>query len=640
MQGMIDYLTGPSSGARVLRQQFIFKVVPMLNPDGVINGNTRVSLAGWDLNRKWSNPIEQLFPTIYHLKRQLAHFQTRGRVAIYCDLHGHSINRNIFTYGCCPKKKNTSSEESRSSAVAAAAAAVAAQTSPATSESTSPTATTSVKTDPRVFPMIVARHAPCFSFASCDFSIHKSKVTTARVVVHQELGVTNSYTLEASFCGPDFGVRKDTQFSTWDLQEMGRAWCQSLLVYYGLTYQVRKLDERDREQAADIQHPQYSVAKHAANLQNQLGTFDNSQIEEDDSSLARDLLLDCEAAISALFSHSDLNANEGDGSDDDLNGAAMDSDLSGAEEEPIPPSPDYEDVVDTEGIQHAQSERKKLQDDDVDATPDEGYSSAPEDFPSRKSKSTAGSHRRKKAAKRRHTRGASSSKSKPASTTARKGEGKSKKKKKRNGKPELHRPSLPPSIPLMGPKPEDTTVSADRPPILVKPPADAEPPNKSSSKRLSANRPAKGKSGRPRTSHEVPKFSARAVAHDKVDVELVPRRASLRLCPMPEHPNTPNTTLLVLPSVVDRSIGMVPRVLKTAPAYDPEYPALEEKVRFSLSRVRSELPALQLSGRDEEQQRQARLRQLWKQPNDDLKSDEDSDASSGRSEPETNLMNF
>ena len=29
------------------------KVVPMLNPDGVINGNYRCSLAGVDLNRVW-----------------------------------------------------------------------------------------------------------------------------------------------------------------------------------------------------------------------------------------------------------------------------------------------------------------------------------------------------------------------------------------------------------------------------------------------------------------------------------------------------------------------------------------------------------------------------------------------------------
>lgn len=30
-------------------------IVPMLNPDGVIAGNSRLNLSGADLNRKWSN---------------------------------------------------------------------------------------------------------------------------------------------------------------------------------------------------------------------------------------------------------------------------------------------------------------------------------------------------------------------------------------------------------------------------------------------------------------------------------------------------------------------------------------------------------------------------------------------------------
>lgn len=34
----------------------------MLNPDGVIHGNTRTSLTGNDLNRRWSNPNEYLHP--------------------------------------------------------------------------------------------------------------------------------------------------------------------------------------------------------------------------------------------------------------------------------------------------------------------------------------------------------------------------------------------------------------------------------------------------------------------------------------------------------------------------------------------------------------------------------------------------
>lgn len=35
MKGFMDYLTGDSNQARELREKFIFKLVPMLNPDGV-----------------------------------------------------------------------------------------------------------------------------------------------------------------------------------------------------------------------------------------------------------------------------------------------------------------------------------------------------------------------------------------------------------------------------------------------------------------------------------------------------------------------------------------------------------------------------------------------------------------------------
>ena len=77
--------------------------------------------------------------------------------------------------------------------------------------------------------------------------MQKSKANTARVVVNQELGVVNSYTLEASFCGPNFGSKKDTQFSTQDLENMGTSWCRSLLVYYELKQEVLDLEAKINE---------------------------------------------------------------------------------------------------------------------------------------------------------------------------------------------------------------------------------------------------------------------------------------------------------------------------------------------------------------------------------------------------------
>ena len=39
MQGAIDFLLSDSAEAKMLRKHYVFKIVPMLNPDGVINGN-------------------------------------------------------------------------------------------------------------------------------------------------------------------------------------------------------------------------------------------------------------------------------------------------------------------------------------------------------------------------------------------------------------------------------------------------------------------------------------------------------------------------------------------------------------------------------------------------------------------------
>jgi predicted deacylase len=51
MNGVIDFLISDDEKADFLRNTFVFKIIPMLNPDGVIVGNYRCSLTGHDLNR-------------------------------------------------------------------------------------------------------------------------------------------------------------------------------------------------------------------------------------------------------------------------------------------------------------------------------------------------------------------------------------------------------------------------------------------------------------------------------------------------------------------------------------------------------------------------------------------------------------
>ena len=90
MKGVIDFLLSDSKEAMMLRKYCVFKIVPMLNPDGVIQGNYRCSLAGCDLNRKYLTPSKDLHPEIFYVKLMAKKFAKEYPLLFYCDFHGHS----------------------------------------------------------------------------------------------------------------------------------------------------------------------------------------------------------------------------------------------------------------------------------------------------------------------------------------------------------------------------------------------------------------------------------------------------------------------------------------------------------------------------------------------------------------------
>jgi hypothetical protein len=100
-------------------------------------------------------------------------------VALYCDMHAHSRKHNIFIYGCENMKRHPDRRLLE-----------------------------------QVFPLMLHKNvADKFSFENCKFRVQKNKEGTGRIVVWL-LGVTNSYTLEASFAGSTLGSRAGTHFST------------------------------------------------------------------------------------------------------------------------------------------------------------------------------------------------------------------------------------------------------------------------------------------------------------------------------------------------------------------------------------------------------------------------------------------
>ena len=191
IKGVIDYLIGPTLDAKILRDNFIFKIIPMLNPDGVINGGYRCGLAGVDLNRCWIDPSKKLHPTIFHTKSLMKKLIEGYEIVMTIDFHGHSRKKNIFMYGCCSTGRSRMKE--------------------------------------RVFPKLLERVSEMFSFKDCAFGLQKSKEATARIVLYKELGISNSFTLESSFCGADFGKHAEFHFSTEHYQEIGHNLCDAIL---------------------------------------------------------------------------------------------------------------------------------------------------------------------------------------------------------------------------------------------------------------------------------------------------------------------------------------------------------------------------------------------------------------------------
>lgn len=77
----------PLAGWRgLIRIAYPLLQVPMINPDGVINGNYRTSLPGCDLNRRYAGPSESLHPTVSAVKRLLRATKEHRGVLLYVDL--------------------------------------------------------------------------------------------------------------------------------------------------------------------------------------------------------------------------------------------------------------------------------------------------------------------------------------------------------------------------------------------------------------------------------------------------------------------------------------------------------------------------------------------------------------------------
>ena len=82
-----------------LRRLYVFKMIPILNPDGVRRGHYRTDSRGINLNRVYCTPNPEFHSPIFASRKVVDYYHQRGTLQFYMDLHAHASKRGSFVYG-------------------------------------------------------------------------------------------------------------------------------------------------------------------------------------------------------------------------------------------------------------------------------------------------------------------------------------------------------------------------------------------------------------------------------------------------------------------------------------------------------------------------------------------------------------
>jgi hypothetical protein len=173
LNGFLDQLLHPTDPrAYALLSKFVFKIVPMVNPDGVAIGNYRTDHNGTNLNRVYDKPDPTLHPTVHAIREYvLTHQLDSDNLWFYLDLHAHANKHSCFIFGNALKGRD--------------------------------------QVQNILYPKLVGMNSPFFNLRQCVFSESNmkrsdkkdglSKAGSGRVALYRATGLVHCYVCEVNY---------------------------------------------------------------------------------------------------------------------------------------------------------------------------------------------------------------------------------------------------------------------------------------------------------------------------------------------------------------------------------------------------------------------------------------------------------
>jgi hypothetical protein len=103
VEGALRFVVSDEPAAQKLRDETIFKIVPMINPDSVVRGDVRFNANGFDPNRQWDEVdlrdktwLERN-PEIWYVKKALLAQHAQQPIDLALNLHNTEMNEYLDT---------------------------------------------------------------------------------------------------------------------------------------------------------------------------------------------------------------------------------------------------------------------------------------------------------------------------------------------------------------------------------------------------------------------------------------------------------------------------------------------------------------------------------------------------------------